>query len=1011
MVKVKPPHPRTCPIDSISPIGFQANRLRPLLRLSMGVGVCLLGEGAFSNQSALGQISSDGSFSTLVNGSPIDSCLSLTCTVEGGTLNAAESLLLHSFKEFSPAAGQSVLFVDPDVDSILVRVTGGSGSLINGRIATQPGSQADLFLVNPSGISFGPTAQLDLGGSLVASTAQQIDFDNGDVLISGQATAPSSELLSVSTPIGLGFLSQPGLSGEEMLPPSAPITVTGTGHLLTFGGPDVPSAFVNRLFQPPSNLAVRPGEAIALIGNGIELIGGDLTATGGRVELGSVASGTVLLNPDLSANYASVDTFADISMAGRSLVEVSATTPGQALLSGQNISVSESSAILAETLPDLEPNFNPFFSPTLAGPSLGLIDIQAAETAEIKGFSVEPTTPPFHSYLSVDTAPGSVGLGGRLNLQARNLRIETGGQLGANTFGSGNGGQLNLQVSETALLSGVSPLGPSGLFTTADSLSSGNSGQLDMTAGHLIMTGGAQIFANSFNQGVAGSIDISANRVSLTGTSDPIVLPDSASLGSPSTGESPNGLPNASTTGLPSDPPNGPADTALPNIGPTTENLAPQVLAPQVFVTPTLIQSGMSPEALGEGGGITIEASRVDITEGAEISTGTFGPGNAGPLNITADEITVSGFSPLEGPSGLLTAVNFGASGNGGALTLETAQLQVENGAQIATSTVGTGRAGDLQVNADRVRLTGQTPQGRSGLFATAIGDTGTGGNLAVNANTLLIESGATLSVSNFPSGENAPIPPGQGASGNLQVSAEQIALRDDSSLSADTVAGDRGNITLQTDLLTLRNGSRITTNATGTATGGNIDIQATNFVVAVPTENSDITANAVFGDGGQVDIAAQQVIGLSVRPGLTPQSDITASSDFGVAGETRLETIDSEVRPTAEPLPQSTEVAVVLEGCAPGRASTGRFVQTGTGGLSTSPYGVLNSRESLSDVSVPSTLMPQPPAQSTQGASLTEATHSPVEAQGWGRNNLGEVVLMAALPSTPRGQCSNGKL
>ncbi|MEL6854881.1 MAG: S-layer family protein, partial [Cyanobacteria bacterium J06607_13] len=644
-----------------------------------------------------------------------------------------------------------------------------------------------------------------------------------------------------------------------------------------------------------------------------------------------------------------------------------------------------------------------------------------------------------------------------------------GGQLGANTFGAGDGGQLNLQISEQALLSGVSPLGPSGLFTTADALSLGNSGQLSITAGHLIMTGGAQIFANSFNQGVAGSIDISANRVSLTGTSDPIVLPDSPSPGSPDSPTGPPDSPLASPDSLAAVPAVPNAPSPIPNsrdTSPTTSSTSPQprdtslepraaspqprdtspepraaspqprdtspassstspdsVLldglandpisqspsdlptieptaedtAPQVFVTPTLIQSGMSPEALGEGGGITIEANQIDVTEGAEISTGTFGPGNAGPLNITANELIVSGFSPLEGPSGLFTAVNFGASGNGGTLTLNATQLQVQNGAQIATSTAGTGRAGDLQVNSDSVQLIGQTPQGRSGLFATAIGDTGAGGNLSVNANTLLVDAGATVSVSNFPSGEDTPIPPGQGASGNLQVIAEQITLRDDSSLSADTVAGDRGNIALQTDLLTLRDGSRITTNATGTATGGNIDIQATDFVVAVPTENSDITANAVFGDGGQVNISTRQVLGLSVRPALTPQSDITASSEFGVAGETRLDTIDSDVRPTDQPLPQSTEVAVVLEGCTPGSASTGRFVQTGTGGLSTSPYGVLNSRESLSDVSVPRSLLPLPPA---EGNTQTASTQSPIEAQGWSRNEQGEVVLMSAIPS-----------
>ncbi len=720
---------------------------------------------------------------------------------------------------------------------------------------------------------------------------------------------------------------------------------------------------MNRVFQQrTSPLAVRPGETIALIGNRVELAGGSLSALAGQIEIGSVTAGAVELNQGSPLGYSQVQQFADIELTDRSVLEVSDRTPGQITLRGQNISVMGSSAVLAETLPSVESPSQ--LAPTSSLPS-GLIAITAEETVSVSGFSLDAARPPFHSYLSVDVGPDAAGGGGTVAVQAQNLRVDDGGQIGASTFGSGDAGRLQIDTAETLLLSGRSALGPSGLFAISDVVSGGSAGTLALSAEHLVMTRGAQAFTTSLGTGTAGNITIDANRVSLEGTSQPLLVAPSE----------PSPAPPVVTDG-----------------------------APPLLVTPTLIQSGMGPEARGQGGGqgggITIDANRVRVTDGAEISTGTFGAGDAGALSIVSEEITVAGFSPLEGPSGIFTTVSFGAAGRGGVLSIESDRLQILDGAQIATSTAGPGTAGDLIIKGGAVLASGRTEQGRSGLFATAIGSTGSGGNLRVDADTVVVASGAALSVSNFASSENSPIPPGQGAAGDLQIRAANIMLRDRGFLSADTAAGDRGNIRIDTDLLALREGSRITTNATNSATGGNIDIATTGFVVAVPAENSDITANSVFGNGGQVTIAAQSILGFAARPTLTDKSDITASSEFGVAGETRLETVDSEVRPTIETLSQSTEVAEVVQGCVPksdrtGRL-TGRFVQSGRGGISTNPYGVLNSRDSLADVSIPISLSIDTDA---AGAAINEARE-------WQKNERGEVVLLAAVPDEQNARC-----
>ncbi len=949
-------------------------RLPALAGIGLSAGAWMCADWAMMPGMAIAQVIPDGSLGTLVNGSASDSCLASTCTITGGTLNGTGSTLLHSFSQFSlgqpfaPSGADlpSAVFIDPGVNDIVVRVTGNTTSLINGAIRASAGSTANLFLVNPSGIQFGPDAQLDLGGAFIGSTAQEILFANGIALPSGEASPANNNLLTVSAPIGLGFLASE---------PSAPITVQGTGNRLTFGFPD---NFVDRQFQQPSvigpsgplllppisELAVQPGSAITLIADGVELRGGNLTAMGGQIEIGSVSEGTALLNSDLSVDYRQISRFSDIILTERSMLETSASSPGIVRLRGQDISIQGSSAVLAETLPMIPGEIE---SPSQGG----FIDLQAKGDAIVSGFTEEPSfpfNPPFHSYLSVDAAPGATGSGGTLSIRSLNLSVESGGQVASNTYGNSNAGRLQITVDETFSLSGGSFLGPSGLFATTGQLGRGNSGQITVDAQHLLMTQGAQILTSNINEGAAGSILINADRVSLIGTGAPLEVP------------SPDG-------GF------------------------------QTVVSPTLLQSDMGERSSGLGGDIVINADQVLVAEGAEISTGTSGQGQAGNLNISTQVFEVSGFSELEGPSSVLTSAAFGSTGNGGALNINANRLQVLNGAQIATSTAGTGKAGDLVVQGESILVSGRTAQGRSGLFANAIGSVGDGGNLLVTANELALRDGATLSVSNFPSGAASPIPPGQGAAGDLRVSARAVALSDQALLSADTAAGDRGNITLKTDVLTLRRNSQITTNATRSATGGNITIDAaTGFVVAVPDENSDITANAVFGDGGRVDIAAQQVIGIQARPALTPLSDVTASSEFGIAGETRLETLNTDIRGQAVPLPQSTAVPAVAQGCvANGDGSNSQFIQSGRGGIGTSPYGVLNSRESLADVSIPATLaaVDSSSSEAVADPAVADPALLPVpmpvpmlEAQGWMTNEQGEVTLIAASPAGEAERC-----
>lgn len=99
-----------------------------------------------------------------------------TTWIEGGATRS--SALFHSFSDFNINDGQRVYFANPTaIETIFSRVTGSNPSRIFGTLGV--GGSADLFLINPQGILFGPNARLDISGSFTASTAESLIFGNG----------------------------------------------------------------------------------------------------------------------------------------------------------------------------------------------------------------------------------------------------------------------------------------------------------------------------------------------------------------------------------------------------------------------------------------------------------------------------------------------------------------------------------------------------------------------------------------------------------------------------------------------------------------------------------------------------------------------------------------------------------------------------------------------------------------------------------------------------------------
>src|SRR4028119_383803 len=165
----------------------------------------------------------------VINGIPSD-------RIDGGATRGAN--LFHSFQEFNVGEGRGAYFANPTgIENILTRVTGNNTSNISGRLGVLGG--ANLFLLNPNGIVFGPNATLDIQGSFVASTANSFTFPDGSEFRATNPQAPP--LLTISVPLGLQYGSNPGS-----------VQVQG------------------------SNLQVNPGRTLALVGGNVSMDGGQL---------------------------------------------------------------------------------------------------------------------------------------------------------------------------------------------------------------------------------------------------------------------------------------------------------------------------------------------------------------------------------------------------------------------------------------------------------------------------------------------------------------------------------------------------------------------------------------------------------------------------------------------------------------------------------------------------------------------------------------------------------------
>ena len=779
--------------------------------------------------------------------------------ITGGT--TAGNNLFHSFQQFSILDGQTAFFDNASsIGNIFSRVTGGSVSNIEGIIRAN--GTANLFFINPNGIIFGPNATLNIGGSFIGSTADSIKFSDDSFYSAIDPQAPP--LLNINIPVGLQYGSEPGN-----------IIVEGTGNSTGFANPGNNDYSLIKDFRP-SGLQVGEGKTLALVGGNIALDGGNLTAAQGHVELGSVKEGLVEL--DASKNiwafdYQGVAGFQDIALVNAASVEVSGKSSGTVNVRGQNISLTDASAILSNTS---------------GNGTAGSITLNGADSVTITGVSQNQI--PFVSYVSTDTTADSTGAGADLTINTNYLLVGGGAQVASAVFGSGKGGKLSVNAQRVELNSGSRVAGASGLFAPIVPGATGDGGNINVETDSLLVTGGAQAFTLSVSSGKAGDFDIKAQEIELNGTS-PNGTPSGLFSNTFANGDGGNLTINTDTLKV--------VDGA--DIGSTVGGIGTagniKIKANDIELSgvdslgdPSQISASVQPGATGVSGDITIETNSLKLSGGTQINSSVFGAGEGGNVAITASEINLTGYSAIADRStGLFATVIPGATGDSGNLTIATENLQVSDGAQIASSTAGSGSAGNLTVTAsDSVDLTGNAIEaggGSSGLFSSAVLGDGNGGNINLTTEKLTIKDGATISVSNFLSG-NADVQPGTGKAGNININAPIIELdgvdaNTPASITASTFAGGGGNIFLNSNAIAAKNSAQIAAKTSGEGAGG---------VIEIVTDNLNLGSGATFssstsatGDAGKISVTSK-LLDISNQGTIT-----TSSTGEGQAGNINL--------------------------------------------------------------------------------------------------------------------------
>ncbi|BAZ47165.1 hypothetical protein NIES4102_42110 (plasmid) [Chondrocystis sp. NIES-4102] len=657
--------------------------------------------------------------------SQINSVDELRNHIEGGVIRGNN--LFHSFQEFNVEQGTSVNFSNPEnIVNIFSRVTGKDISDISGTLGVD--GAANLFFINPNGIIFGENASVDINGSFLATTAESIEFNNGE---SFSAITPEQPSISINFPVGLNISTN-----------SSRITIRGNGHSLFLADTsDLASAVTSPIIGSQQNLGgiTGSGRTLAFISSGINLTGATISNFSGKIELGSIKLGEIKINLSsdrIDFDYLQALDFENIVLNERSLIDVSGDPAGIINVIGKDIILSENSLV---------------FSSNSGQEPAGNINISASRDLLLNGITKSD------SFLNFSIIkPGvisqslSSGKGSDININARNLSLKNFGLISSSNYGSASGGNINISVEDSLTVIGIPVINTNAFAISSISsvtLSSGFGGDISIRGGNFSLEDGGLLISQSLSFGSGGNININFDNVEIVGsfplaasietylkstiaTTTIFSKGGEININSSTLNLKDGGRISSTTSGI------GEAGNTLINVNESieikgiaigslqkNERNVSQIVASSEITDPSLIELfGLPPIPEGRSGNLSIYAKNIFLSDGGKISVENQGIGDAGNLEINIDSLFLD-------RGGKISASTI--SGEGGNININAEDIQLLNESEITSSADGDGDGGNITINSDVIL-------GVKNSDITANAVDGRGGNINVDTIYLL---------------------------------------------------------------------------------------------------------------------------------------------------------------------------------------------------------------------------------------------------------------------------------
>ncbi|MGA1134486.1 MAG: beta strand repeat-containing protein, partial [Prochlorotrichaceae cyanobacterium] len=253
------------------------------------------------------------------------------------------------------------------------------------------------------------------------------------------------------------------------------------------------------------------------------------------------------------------------------------------------------------------------------------------------------------------------------------------------------------------------------------------------------------------------------------------------------------------------------------------------------------IFSTVGTAAQGNSGGIKLVAQKtLSLLNGAVLDATTYGQGDSGAIEVTAQDFYLQGEDGAGFLSGILSTVAETGVGNSGGISLKVGgNVWISDGGRLDVSTSGQGNSGAIDMTAQQVWIQGESRSGAynsnvlSKVESTGIGNSG---GVSIRASeSLSLLAGGVIATTTFGQGNSGAIDiitPTlliQGATrSEIDIDLDNVqgaGISNIQSAVADTGRGNSGTITVNAQHISLLDGGQLNANTFGQGNSGLIDI------------------------------------------------------------------------------------------------------------------------------------------------------------------------------------------